>query len=295
MNQEKIDEQEEDSRMLLWRAYEKAGLSEPRGPPTVDEEKEARAEAGPIDGRTSNYVPGFYVDYSAREYNASRSAWAPPFDKLNPNADDNIAQVGVQLPNGLAYIDYKIGEGTKTPTYGQYVRFHFAMYRIDKNNQLELVDSSFERQQALLTLHGNGRLQVGLDECLHTMKPGGKRRVIVPPSLGQIGGPPKSPVHGPLPANMWGRQKWVDNVKARRPFVFDVYLDSFWDDRFASEEFLDGEDAVLTPDQYEDLLIQEARDKGITNATKDDGEILKFDLLKKRTTFDALKINGAFR
>ena len=53
-----------------------------------------------------------------------------------------------------------------------------------------------------LLKHGNGRTLAGLDEGLHTMKVGGKRRILIPPKLGFV-----DTGLGPLPEMPWNRYK----------------------------------------------------------------------------------------
>ena len=65
---------------------------------------------------------------------------------------------------------------------GQLVAFQYVMYYRPTGGKPEVVDKTSE---PFLHKHGNGRLCRGLDEAIHTMKLGGKRRAIIPKSLGE--------------------------------------------------------------------------------------------------------------
>mmetsp|Transcript_12572 Transcript_12572/g.18606 ORF Transcript_12572/g.18606 Transcript_12572/m.18606 type:complete len:192 (+) Transcript_12572:389-964(+) len=108
----------------------------------------------------------------------------------------------------------------------------------------------FDSDNAFLVKHGNGRILPGLDEGLHTIRVGGKRRIIVPPKLGFV-----SNGLGPLPEAPWGRYKLnqllnqMVEVKGGN-LVFDVELRSAFDDE-ADQGYY--EDRSLTPEQFQTL------------------------------------------
>jgi FKBP-type peptidyl-prolyl cis-trans isomerase len=87
---------------------------------------------------------------------------------------------GFQTKTGLKYFDLLEGEkGMPSPRYGQLVSFHYTgYYRATPSSPLDAFDSTFSRsaKQSFLHKHGNGRVIRGIDEGLHTMKVGGKRR-----------------------------------------------------------------------------------------------------------------------
>ena len=94
---------------------------------------------------------------------------------------------GFQTKSGLKYFDFKEGNVDVMPLYGQMVVFHFTgYYQPSPNQPYELFDSSYlsPKKSPFLHKHGNGRICRGIDEGLHTMKVGGKRRVIIPKSIG---------------------------------------------------------------------------------------------------------------
>ena len=55
------------------------------------------------------------------------------------------------------------------------------MYYKPMGGVLEKVDAT---ETPFLHKHGNGRICRGIDEAIHSMKVGGKRRAIIPPNIG---------------------------------------------------------------------------------------------------------------
>ena len=132
---------------------------------------------------------------------------------------------GYQTKSGLKYFELNEGDGA-SPRYGQLVSFHYTGYfRSDANSKLEIFDSSLLNygKEPFLHKHGNGRVIRGIDEGLHTMKVGGKRRLIIPKSLGftEIG-------VGPVPIEAGKRRrlsKLLDQVEADKgELVYDIEL-----------------------------------------------------------------------
>ena len=90
---------------------------------------------------------------------------------------------GFQTKSGLKYYDIKEGDGA-LPRYGQLVAFTYTQFYKPKSSAtLEKIDSS---SVPFLHKHGNGRIVRGLDEAIHGMKVGGKRRAIIPSSIGKF-------------------------------------------------------------------------------------------------------------
>lgn len=89
-----------------------------------------------------------------------------------------------QANNGVTYVDFATGEG-RTPKWGDYVTFHYTLYTINPTTK-ELVkhDTSYGRmKKGFLVHHGNGEAILGLEQMLHSMNPGSKRRFVLPPRL----------------------------------------------------------------------------------------------------------------
>lgn len=126
--------------------------------------------------------------------------------------------MGVQLKNGLRYYDVVEGTGT-SPRWGQLVKIAYTQsIRQSPAADLKKIDQT----DGYLIHHGNGRYVKGLDEGLHTMKVGGKRRIEVPQQLGYT-----VPGLGPVPE--WGFKvrelsKNLDKMESGGTIVFDVEL-----------------------------------------------------------------------
>ena len=87
-------------------------------------------------------------------------------------------------PEGLIYKDYVVGSGVE-PQDGQQVTFDYTAY----NESAAVIDSSYRKGQPASTRLGIAGMIPGFELGIKTMKPGGKRRIIVPPELGPPVGP----------------------------------------------------------------------------------------------------------
>jgi len=100
----------------------------------------------------------------------------------------------VTTPSGLRYIDEVIGSGN-SPKPGQTVTVHYTG-TLDDGTKF---DSSVDKGQPLTFRIGTHEVIQGWDEGIMTMKPGGKRRLIVPGNLGYPNGrPPLIPPNATL-------------------------------------------------------------------------------------------------
>ena len=95
----------------------------------------------------------------------------------------------IETASGLKYVDLKVGDGA-TPRLNQWVQVHYIGWLA---NGKEFNNSYKEGRSPEFRL-GPGIIP-GWNEALQSMKVGGKRRIILPPSLayGQTGRPPTIP------------------------------------------------------------------------------------------------------
>jgi len=143
----------------------------------------------------------------------------PPETTTSDTPPPRTKKVGVTvLKNGLRYADLLEGDG-ESPRWGQLVKFAYTQsVRKGPGAELEKID----KDSGFLIKHGNGRTIRGLDEGLHTMKVGGRRRIEVPPALAYV-----APGLGPIPEKARFRKKLNKALDAMDPagtIVFDVDL-----------------------------------------------------------------------
>jgi FKBP-type peptidyl-prolyl cis-trans isomerase len=97
-----------------------------------------------------------------------------------PDAAEN--QV-IEMPDGLKYIDTKIGDGA-TARAGNKVSVNYTGWLSDNGAKGKKFDSSFDRGQPLPFTLGAHQVIAGWDEGVAGMKVGGKRTLTIPPELG---------------------------------------------------------------------------------------------------------------
>ncbi|XP_076944280.1 peptidyl-prolyl cis-trans isomerase FKBP20-2, chloroplastic-like isoform X1 [Bidens hawaiensis] len=95
-------------------------------------------------------------------------------------ASDNY----IKRDYGLIYRDFEVGTGD-VPKSGQQVTFHYIGY----NESGRRIDSSYQQGSPAKIRMGTNALVPGFEEGLKDKKPGGKRRIIIPPELGPPVGP----------------------------------------------------------------------------------------------------------
>ena len=86
-------------------------------------------------------------------------------------------------PSGLKYEDTKEGVG-ESPKTGQTCVMHYTGWLWENNEKTKKFDSSVDRGQPFEFQIGQGMVIKGWDEGVATMKPGGKRTLLIPADLG---------------------------------------------------------------------------------------------------------------
>ena len=87
------------------------------------------------------------------------------------------------MPDGLKIIDVKVGTGA-LPKTGQTCVMHYTGWLYENGTKGKKFDSSVDRNEPFEFAIGTGNVIKGWDEGVITMKVGGKRTLIIPPSLG---------------------------------------------------------------------------------------------------------------
>jgi FKBP-type peptidyl-prolyl cis-trans isomerase len=95
------------------------------------------------------------------------------FEQVGPEGKE------VTTSSGLQYIDLQVGTGA-TAQAGQTVTVHYSGW-LESGNKF---DSSIDRGQPFSFPLGAGRVIKGWDEGVQGMKVGGKRKLIIPSTLG---------------------------------------------------------------------------------------------------------------
>ncbi|THF99456.1 hypothetical protein TEA_018267 [Camellia sinensis var. sinensis] len=85
----------------------------------------------------------------------------------------------VKSDSGLIYRDFEVGKGD-CPKDGQQVTFHYVGY----NESGRRIDSTYLQGTPAKIRMGTKALVPGFEEGIQDMRPGGKRRIIIPPELG---------------------------------------------------------------------------------------------------------------
>jgi peptidylprolyl isomerase len=86
-------------------------------------------------------------------------------------------------PSGLQYEDTVEGTGA-SPKTGQTCVMHYTGWLFESKTKGKKFDSSLDRGQPFEFPIGQGRVIQGWDEGVATMKIGGKRTLVIPPSIG---------------------------------------------------------------------------------------------------------------
>ncbi len=85
--------------------------------------------------------------------------------------------------SGLQYLDEKVGTG-ESPKTGQTCVMHYTGWIWEDGKKGKKFDSSVDRGQPFSFHIGQREVIAGWDEGVSTMKPGGKRQLLIPPDLG---------------------------------------------------------------------------------------------------------------
>jgi len=110
------------------------------------------------------------------------AATAAAFAAISPLHAQTPGNV-ITMPDGLKIIDVKVGTGA-SPKTGQTCVMHYTGWLYENGVKGSKFDSSVDRNEPFEFPIGTGHVIKGWDEGVATMKVGGKRTLIIPPSLG---------------------------------------------------------------------------------------------------------------
>jgi peptidylprolyl isomerase len=92
---------------------------------------------------------------------------------------DGAASKEITMPNGLKYVDLKVGDGAIAES-GQSATVHYTGWLTDGTK----FDSSLDAGKPFTFRLGAGQVIRGWDEGVKGMRVGGKRKLTIPPDLG---------------------------------------------------------------------------------------------------------------
>ena len=174
----------------------------------------------------------------------------------NANAADTNNETnptkGFLTKSGLKYVDFQVGTGER-PSWGNYVLIHYVAYTISPDGKsLQKEHSTYDdRTDGFLIHHGNGEMILGVEEAIHSMQVGGKRRAIIPPILSYIDFD-----LGPVFPYARERRRFRDHLKGGDgTVVFDIELLRVMEDPIDRGYY---EDVQLESEEEEIELAQRA-------------------------------------
>jgi peptidylprolyl isomerase len=120
--------------------------------------------------------------FTRREVFTAVAATAAAYAAISPLHAQTAGNV-ITMPDGLKIIDVKVGTGP-SPKTGQTCVMHYTGWLYENGTKGSKFDSSVDRNEPFEFPIGAGHVIKGWDEGVATMKVGGKRTLIIPPSLG---------------------------------------------------------------------------------------------------------------
>jgi hypothetical protein len=82
-----------------------------------------------------------------------------------------------ETKSGIKIVDFINGNG-KSPIWGEILEINYVTYITDEKI-IKKIDSTIDRKELFTFQHGIGEINLAFEEAVHTMKIGGKRRIIV--------------------------------------------------------------------------------------------------------------------
>jgi len=193
---------------------------------------------------------------------------------VSTDVDDSESFEVLKTDSGLKFIELEkgtVGDSSKTPQYGQLCVISYTAYlQLPKDEK----KTKFASQSGFVLKHGNGKLIAVLDEGLHSMKRGGRRRLIIPPKLGFV-----ADGLGPIPEMPWQREilnsllkRMVDQRGGN--LIYDVQLERFFDDEADQGYYQDDE---ISAEEYAELNRRLNKKNNAVGTVGDDIELTERD------------------
>lgn len=127
-----------------------------------------------------------------------------------------------ETKSGIQIINFLEGKG-KTPVWGTVLKVNYVNY-VTIDQITRKIDSTIDRKEIFTFQHGTGEINVVLEEAIHSMKTGGKRRIIL-----QINSEQDFINSGPISPSSGVRQELrlflKNNIKKKNLFlIYDIEL-----------------------------------------------------------------------
>jgi hypothetical protein len=123
-----------------------------------------------------------------------------------------------ETKSGIKIIDFLIGEGS-SPSWGTFVKVNYVSYVTNKEI-MRKIESTIDRNEIFTYQHGIGEINLAFEEAIHSMKIGGKRRIIV-----EINSETNLVSKGPISSSSGIRQELKTFIKKnfKRGNLFLIY------------------------------------------------------------------------
>jgi len=127
---------------------------------------------------------------------------------------------GFETKSGIQIIDFLNGKGD-SPEWGSFLKIRYVNYIVN-NITTKKIDSTFDRKDIYTYQHGIGEVNLAVEEAIHSMKVGGRRRVIIKNFSVQdiLNG-------GPIPSSTGTRQelkRYLKNDSSGLNLIYDIEL-----------------------------------------------------------------------
>lgn len=134
---------------------------------------------------------------------------------------------GFLTQSGLKYYDFQEGQGP-TPKWGDFVLIKYTAYTVTTSGGALVKRDKSDNYSKVgyLIHHGNGEQILGLEEAIHSMSTGGRRRAIIPRPIAY-----SNSNLGPVPASDRKRRQFSQALQeGDGTVVYDIELVKMWKD-----------------------------------------------------------------
>lgn len=139
--------------------------------------------------------------------------------ELRGLADKTENQPAFESRQGVKIQEIDSGTGEQKIQTGDLVAIKYVLRR--SNGYFIDASYGFDRFETFTFSAGSGQVVSGFDIGVEGMRVGGRRRFIIPPALGYVGGTNKGSA-GPIPPDFGARRSLASHAK--EPLIFEVQV-----------------------------------------------------------------------